>query len=215
MVSACFFSAQATPVSELKVVASIAPIHSLVSEVVAGSEIGEPELLIRGKTSPHSFTLRPSDVRKLQNANVFFLVSETLETSTMHSLKSLGSDTHVVELMNTSGMHLVRYAGSDSQDDGHGHEHGHSHEHGHEHDTSHPMNQYDHHIWLDPRNAIVIVDEINKVMSDIDPQNSEVYESNANRLRLELEALTTEIMSELESTQDSEFIVFSRCIQDV
>ena len=192
--------------SELRIVASIAPIHSLVSEVVVGTEDREPELLVQGKNSPHAFVLRPSDARKLQDADVFFLVSETLETFAMQALKSIDNDTHVVELMNASGMHLVPHAESDSQDSEHSHDHAHGHDHAH--DMSHPMSRYDHHIWLDPGNAIVMVDEINKVMSDVDPDNSEVYESNAQRLRLKLEALATEIVSELESTQDCEFIVF-------
>ena len=40
-----------------RVVASIKPVHSLVSAVMAG--VGEPHLVIRGKASPHTFTLRP------------------------------------------------------------------------------------------------------------------------------------------------------------
>ena len=192
--------------SELRVVASIAPIHSLVSEVMVGAESREPELLVQGKNSPHAYTLRPSDVRKLQDADIFFLVSETLESFAMQSLKSLENDTFVVELMNTSGIHLVQFAESDSQD--RANSHGHEHPHNHAHETSHPMSRYDHHIWLDPVNAIVMVDEISRVMSNVDPENSEIYRSNANRLRLELEALTEEITSELKSAQDSEFIVF-------
>lgn len=205
-VSFWFSGVQGPLASELKVVASIAPIHSLVSEVVVGAEVREPELLVQGKNSPHAFTLRPSDVRTLQEADIFFLVSETLETFAMHTLKSLKNDTYVVELMNTSGLHLVQYVESGSQEGEHGHEHGHGHEHAH--DPSHPMSQYDHHIWLDPGNAIVMVDEISRVMSNVDPDNSEIYKSNANRLRLELEALTKEMTSELETIQDSEFIVF-------
>ncbi|MXW53351.1 MAG: zinc ABC transporter substrate-binding protein [Gammaproteobacteria bacterium] len=206
VVSIWFSGAQCLLASELKIVASIAPIHSLVSEVVAGTEVREPELLVRGKNSPHAFTLRPSDVRTLQDADIFFLVSETLETFAMQALKSLENDTYVVELMNTSGLHLVQYVESESKDTGHGHAHEHGHIH--THDGSHPMSQYDHHIWLDPGNAIVMVAEISRVMSNVDPDNSEIYESNANRLRLDLEALTKEMTLELKTVQDSEFIVF-------
>ncbi|MCY3885451.1 MAG: zinc ABC transporter substrate-binding protein [Gammaproteobacteria bacterium] len=206
--SCCFFGAQVAMASDLKVVASIAPVHSLVSEVIAGTDVSAPELLIQGKTSPHSFTLRPSDVRKLQNADILFLISETLETSTMHTLESLEFDTSVIELMNTTGMHLVHMTESDSHENGHGHVHGQSHSHGHEHDATHPMSGFDHHIWLDPANAIVMVDEISGSLSELDPDNSTVYEANANRLRLELEALTEEIASNLKSAEIGDFIVF-------
>ena len=54
----------ATADDELRVVASIKPVHSLVSAVMAG--VGEPHLIIRGHSSPHTFTLRPSDAEALE-----------------------------------------------------------------------------------------------------------------------------------------------------
>ena len=56
--------------SDLKVVVSIKPFHSLVSAVMQG--VSEPILLLNGKNSPHSFSLRPSDADSLQNATIVF-----------------------------------------------------------------------------------------------------------------------------------------------
>ena len=65
----CVFSA-ATPsaaVAEVpRVVTDIAPVHSLVAQVMAG--VGVPDLLIDQATSPHHFALRPSQARALQEA---------------------------------------------------------------------------------------------------------------------------------------------------
>ena len=47
----------------LLVVASIKPVHSLVSAVMAG--VAEPHLIIRGAQSPHTFSMRPSDAAAL------------------------------------------------------------------------------------------------------------------------------------------------------
>ena len=41
---------------------------------------GEPRLLIGSGASPHTYSLKPSDARALQNADVFFWVGEDLET---------------------------------------------------------------------------------------------------------------------------------------
>ncbi len=65
--------------ADIRVVASIKPVHSLVSAVMAG--VGKPHLLMRGKASPHSFTMRPSDAAALQEANVVFLIDEAMETT--------------------------------------------------------------------------------------------------------------------------------------
>ena len=44
--------------AETKVVASIKPIHSLISYVMDG--VGTPGLLVDGSSSPHTFQLKPS-----------------------------------------------------------------------------------------------------------------------------------------------------------
>ena len=56
------------------IVATIKPLHSLVSFVTAG--VAEPHLLIGGAASPHGFALRPSDARALENARVIFRIDE-------------------------------------------------------------------------------------------------------------------------------------------
>ena len=61
------------------VVATIKPLHSLVSFVTAG--IAEPHLLIRSAASPHGYALRPSDAGALENARVIFRIDENFEAT--------------------------------------------------------------------------------------------------------------------------------------
>ena len=65
--------------ASLRVVASINPVHSLVSAVMAG--VGEPYYLMRDAGSHHTFNLRPSDAAAIQDAYVIFLVDESIEES--------------------------------------------------------------------------------------------------------------------------------------
>ena len=74
--------AAASPAAaELKVVVTIKPIHSLVTQLMVG--IGEPTLLVDGAASPHSFALKPSGVRAIDAADVLIRVSPTLEPFTV------------------------------------------------------------------------------------------------------------------------------------
>ena len=61
-----------------EVVASVAPIHSLVAAVMAG--VGEPKLLVPPGASPHAYSLRPSEARALAGADIVFRVGPGLET---------------------------------------------------------------------------------------------------------------------------------------
>lgn len=88
--------------SGIRVVASIKPVHSLVSAVMAG--IGEPHLVIRGASSPHDFSLHPSDAATLEEAEVVFMVHERLEASFAESLDALAGDALVFELAHARGL---------------------------------------------------------------------------------------------------------------
>ena len=62
----------------LRVVASIPPVHSLVSAVTEG--VVTPVLILPGNTSPHFHQLRPSQARALQDAEVVFWLGAGMES---------------------------------------------------------------------------------------------------------------------------------------
>ena len=108
----------------LRVVASIKPVHSLVSAVMAG--VGEPHLIIRGASSPHTFTMRPSDAAALEDADVIFMVGDTLETAMTGPVEALAGHARVVRLFDAPGLvrRPIREGGAfeDHEHDSHGHQ---------------------------------------------------------------------------------------------
>ena len=124
-----------------KVVTSIAPVHSLVAGVMEG--VGEPDLLVRGGGSPHSYSLRPSEAQALQQADLVFWIGDDMEVFLRKPLEALAGDAEVVELANAPGIRLLdnREGGAWEGHDDHGEGEGHDdHDHGahaeakHEHD---------------------------------------------------------------------------------
>ena len=102
-------------------VASIKPFHSLLAGVMEG--VGRPVLLVQGGASPHTWSLRPSDARALQDADLVVWAGEDLESFLVHPLDALASEAYVLELSRTEGIKLlrVREGGAwDEHDDGHG-----------------------------------------------------------------------------------------------
>ena len=91
--------------AEIDVVASIKPVHSLVAGVMAG--VGEPDLLVKGAASEHSYSLRPSGARALQQAEVVFWVGETMETFLVKPLHALAGDASVIDLWRAPGLTLL------------------------------------------------------------------------------------------------------------
>ncbi len=85
--------------------ASIKPVHSLVAGVMQG--VGEPVLLVKGTGSEHSYSLRPSAARALEQAAVVFWVGETMETFLVKPLQALAGDAKVIELWEVPGLTLL------------------------------------------------------------------------------------------------------------
>jgi zinc transport system substrate-binding protein len=83
------------------VAVDIAPIHSLVSQVMEG--VGRPNLLIPAGASPHQYTLRPSEAKALADAEVVFWVGEGLTPWLEKSLDNLAVSAQKIEVLKVSG----------------------------------------------------------------------------------------------------------------
>ena len=188
-----------------KVVVTIKPIHSLVVRLLDG--VAVPQLLVKGSASPHVFALKPSDMRALNDADVFIRVSDTLEPFTRAIIDALPKSVDVVTLAGAPGVKLLDQR-SDATFEAHD-EHG-GHESGGDL-TAHGVP--DGHIWLDPDNAKAIVAHLADVLSRHAPQHSTRIRQNAARLDADLDALTASVAAETAPLKGKPFVVFHDAYQ--
>ena len=204
------FSANA----EIKVVASIKPIHSLASYLMDG--VGKPDLIVDGYNSPHGFALKPSHAKMLQNADLIFWVGEDLETFLEKPLKSIAKKAEKIELMEIKGVKKLEFRERNIFEghDDHGHddhkEHGHK-EDKHDDHHEHAHGEHDPHIWLDPINAKAILSEMAEHLIEKDPNNAPAYKANLKKAHKALDNLTKKVKSELKG--DFKSIVFHDAYQ--
>lgn len=194
-----------------RVVVSIKPVHSLVAGVMDG--IGDPQLLIDGGGSPHTWSLRPSEARALQEADALFWIGEDLEAFLARPLQTLPRGAAIVALHEAEGVKLLagREGGgweAHDHDDASAHADAHEHEHAGDHGAAHEHNGADMHIWLDPLNAQAMVTSIATTLSAVDPHNAERYRANAAAVRQRLADLDARMMDRLSAVQDDPYIVF-------
>jgi zinc transport system substrate-binding protein len=197
----------------LEVVASIKPVHALVSGVMAG--VAAPHLLVEGAASPHGYSLKPSASRALQDAALVFWIGPGLERFMVKPLAALAADAQVVTLADAPGVMLLEtraaglFAPSDAEEGDHA---GHADEpeapeEGHEHGA------VDLHIWLDPGNAGAMIDAIAAALSEVDPVHAVTYAGNRERLRGDLADLDHRIATALYPVRDRPFLVFHDAYQ--
>ena len=206
--------------AEVKVVASIKPIHSLVSYVMDG--VGKPDVIVDGYNSPHGFSLKPSHAKMIENADLIIWVGEDLEAFLEKPLNTIAKKAVNIEIMDLSGIKKLKFREKNifegHDDHGHGHkekkhdDHGHKKakhdDHGHE---GHAHGEHDPHVWLDPMNAKVIVKEIEKQLVKLDPDNSSKYKANSKKAQSELDNLTKNIKRDLKG--NLRFVVFHDAYQ--
>ncbi|MCB1474999.1 MAG: zinc ABC transporter substrate-binding protein ZnuA [Rhodobiaceae bacterium] len=204
----------------VRVVASIKPIHSLAAGLMQG--VGEPALIVSGGASPHVYSLKPSQARALEDADVVFWVGEGLENFLEKPLAALAGEARVVALSETPDLTILKpreggafeahhhdgeeeHAQAEPHHDGdHGEE---DHEDG-EHGEHHHEHEADMHLWLDPTNASLIVSEMEKTLIAADPVNEQRYKANAARMQARIEMLMEKAQAQVAPVSDRHFIVF-------
>lgn len=183
-----------------RVVVSIAPIHSLVAGVMEG--VGEPELLLRGGNSPHNYLLKPSQMRSLKRADVVIWVGENIEGFLTKTVAGLDSDTIIIELMEVEGILTLPSREGGEWKTAHAHSH-HHHDH----------NSVDAHLWLDPINAVRMVQAFVAQLSEIDPKNAALYQANGQRLQQQLNALDQHLAQTLAPIRQMPYLVLHDAYQ--
>ena len=153
--------------ADVNVVASIKPVHSLVAGVMQG--VGTPSLIIEGAGSPHSYALKPSQARQLQNADLVFWMSHDLEAFLEKSIEGIAANATAVALADSHGIKKLAFReggafdahdhGDHDDHDDHGHDKHddqcdveddkHAHEehdkHGHDDHKEHCLDEHEEH----------------------------------------------------------------------
>ena len=81
----------------------------------------------------------------------------------------------------------------------------------HDGHKGHAHGEYDAHIWLDPMNAKVILNEMVEHLIENDPKNEAKYKSNLDKALKDIDKLTIDVMTELSNSVSS--IVFHDAYQ--
>ncbi|MGQ0662046.1 MAG: zinc ABC transporter substrate-binding protein [Pseudomonadota bacterium] len=170
-----------------RVAASILPVHSLIAGVMEG--VGAPALIVRGLGSPHTYALRPSEARALNEAELVFWIGAAYETFLDKPIKALSQRAKVVELLAAPGVVVLPVR------------------EGREKGTP------DVHVWLDPDNARAVVRAAAAVLAKVDGGNGERYRANADRLIARLDALDQELRARLAPVQARPFVAFHDAYQ--
>ncbi|TAN39546.1 MAG: zinc-binding protein [Nitrospirae bacterium] len=145
----------------LVVVTSLFPVYDFARQV-AGPR-ADVNLLLPPGMETHSFELRPGDLLRLNRADIFFYTNKAMEPWVADIQKGISSkDLLVINSGEAVTLQEGSEEGHDTEIKGHG-------RHG-----------LDPHIWLDPDNAVSMIEKIRDGYILKDPAGKEAYQKNAS-----------------------------------
>lgn len=168
---------------KVQVVTSFFPLFDFAREV--GGDKVEVSILVPPGVEPHDWEPSIKELQKLQNADLILINGLGFETW-VDDLDSLNeSDLKIVDT--SKGIKGLLDSGED---------------HHHEHNED-----YDPHVWLNPKMAQSQVTNIVKALSEVDPKNKDFYQNNGETYIQKLDSLDKKIRSELQGCK-KDFISF-------
>jgi zinc transport system substrate-binding protein len=181
--------------AEVRVLTSIKPLQLIAAAVQDG--VGTPEVLLPPGASPHNYALRPSDVRRVREVDLFYWIGPDLESFLPRVLQ--GRTLPVVTVQSLPELRLRHFA-ADSQ----------SHEAADpaEHDHDHSPGSLDAHLWLSSVNARVIAARMATDLSAADPANAARYKRNVKVFDERLDAMDARVKARVAGVAGKPFFVF-------
>ena len=194
------------PVRAIEVLTTIKPLGFIAAAITDG--VNKPRVLLPTGASPHDFSLRPSDIRSINSADLVVWVGPELEG---FMAKPLANHPHALALTQVEGMPLFNYATQDSHDSHDHDDHDHAaHEHG-DHDEGHEGHNHegvDPHIWLGPTQAKVIAKAIASELGKLDPANQARYDANLAAFDTKVDAKDKVIAGQMKAVNEKGYFVF-------
>jgi len=181
-----FVLAPAPSHGQAAVVASIKPLQLIAAAITDG--VSTPKLLIPANQSPHNFSLRPSDVRHLAQADIVMWVGPGLETYLTNMFAQEATRERLLEAATLPGIVLLDLV-----------------DHAHEHSAD---EHYDPHLWLSTANALVLAQALHDKLVMIDGAHAGQYSGNLREFQASLEVLDETLQQQFAPLSTATFAVF-------
>ncbi|MBY7730841.1 zinc ABC transporter substrate-binding protein ZnuA [Vibrio bathopelagicus] len=168
------------------ILTSFKPIQMIVTELTQG--VSEPDVLMNSNASPHDYALKPSDVKKVHNADMLIWFGPDLEA---FLTKVIGSKENVIKISDIPGIELREF-GHEEHDAHEGHDHG----------------SHDPHFWLGINQVEVAAKFISAKLIETDPDNAMAYQENLESFLINLKEKEQSIREQLAPVKDEGYYVF-------
>ena len=191
----------ATQAANAAVVASLKPLGFIASAIADG--VTDTEVLLPDGASEHDYSLRPSDVKRLQGADLVVWIGPEMEAFMEKSVKNIPNAKQVT-IAQLNDVKPLLLKGADDDDDDHGHNDAGSEKS----DEHHHHGDYNMHLWLSPEIARASAVAIHEKLVELMPQSRAKLDANLKDFEAQLASTETQVGNELAPLKGKGYFVF-------
>ena len=189
---------------KLNIVTTIFPEYDWTRAILGdrADDVNLTMLLDHG-TDLHSFQPAVKDIMKVSSCDLLIYVGGESDQWIEDALESAqNKDMKTINLMEVLGDSIKEEETVEGMQES-------DHDHDHDHEDEEEK-EYDEHVWTSMRNAEVICDAIAATLEEMDPENKEIYQSNAETYKEKLSALDEEYQETVDSAKQKTLIFADR-----
>ena len=194
---------------KIKVAATIFPLAD-IAENIGGDKI-EVVNIVKPGASPHTFEVKPSDVKRMNGVELLFAIGGSLDNWTANILSV---DESIDLIVVGDGVEKKEFKfehhhhkNTDHVEDHDMHEHENDND-DHEIDYHYNHEGYNPHYWLSVKSAKIIAENVAESLIELDPDNEGYYRDNLSDYQEDLDQVALEIEGILENVNNNKLIVF-------
>ncbi|HGH5978285.1 TPA: zinc ABC transporter substrate-binding protein ZnuA [Kluyvera georgiana] len=191
--------------ADAAVVASLKPVGFIASAIADG--VTETQVLLPDGASEHDYSLRPSDAKRLQNADLVVWIGPEMEAFMDKSTQSISASKKVT-IAQLDGVKPLLMKGADDDGDEGADEGDHDHAHGEKGDAHHHHGEYNMHLWLSPEIARLSAVAIHDKLVELMPQSRARLDANLKDFEANLAATDKQVANELAPVKGKGYFVF-------
>ena len=191
----------ATQAANAAVVASLKPLGFIASAIADG--VTDTQVLLPDGASEHDYSLRPSDVKRLQGADLVVWIGPEMEAFMEKSVKNIPNAKQVT-IAQLNDVKPLLMKGADDDDDDHGHNDAGSEKS----DEHHHHGDYNMHLWLSPEIARASAVAIHEKLVELMPQSRAKLDANLKDFEAQLASTETQVGNELAPLKGKGYFVF-------
>ena len=167
--------------ADIKVVVSILPQKFFVKEIAG--DLASVEVMVKPGSSPATYSVKPSQLKALKEAQVYFSIGVPFEKAWMERFQSVNPTLEIID-----SARYIKRVPMENEDTDHG--------------------GLDPHVWLSPPLVVLQARVITETLMRIDPANASKYIQNYKNFASKTLLLDAKLLQECKNIKKREFIVF-------